>query len=1039
VYKRQGIISSLINDERFEVYLITTTKTEESIYNVVINSTGFKNKIIINESIEEARKVISNLNLNILVYPEIQMDLFFYLLAFSRLAPIQINTWGHSETSGIDTIDYFMSSKYYEQEDGNKFYSENLIKLDSLCTYYYSLRIFDFSQNVRNLTQEQLRVEKNLPKTGIIYGMFQTVFKYQPETIQIIKEILYQDPKAIIIMLTYDELGERFIDYLDKNLGYHSNRVRIFPRTNLHEYTKLIKCVDIVLDSYPFGGCNSSLEAFYLNKVVITMPANKINGRFTYGFYLKMGILEPVCYNQNEFVTKAIFYANNKTELKKLESAIEKNSEKLFEENASVITWKDKLISLFNENKINTINNKISDYDIDYFNINVEFDMNFYNKTYNYNFSNYELAYNDWKNKIKLGFKGNFHIENNIVYYSQINQDYLVINDLFKKCENGTFVEFGACDGKFLSNTYTLEKYYNWTGILIEPDENYYNQLVKNRKSTCVKELVYSENNVDLFFELNQKPELNKINLNANGIKINSKTLEKILDENNCSKTIHYMSVDIEGFEYEALKNFPFNKKYTVYCLSIEHGMDNEYKKKINQLMFANNYILYKELLWDNIYVLPDLLCKYVVNSFDFFDTLVHRHYFSENSVLEIIANITNDSDFIANRKLAEFNTPDNSLEKIYFNMNKQYKNIQNLEFEFEKKYLFLNKQNLNKLKPNDIIISDTFYSNIEFGEILCGLGIKNKYFTSKNGKKTGSIYKTLQKDYIIISHTGDNQISDYEMALANNINSIYGNFGQFNNFEKMVNNYSYNLALILRHIRLSTSCDNNLMETFQYIFVCNCLIFNIVTKYSTLHKNTNLLLTMRDCCLLYKIFSLFENKINLKYSKLYTSRLCYNNPSNNFINYFKTLLNESNNLIVDMNGTGKTLLNFLEKNNILNCDNLYIVKFGNNDKCNFIYENKNYIDILEYMNCDINGRTIDYINEPIFCPIEYEHLNEISKLHKIFDQTCNFINSDIKIKNELYDEIVKISTNSLNIIFDNCINNFTTTKYCKDSFNSNK
>ncbi len=348
---RIGIISSLINDERFEVYLITTTKTEESIYNVVINSTGFKNKIIINESIEEARKVISNLNLNILVYPEIQMDLFFYLLAFSRLAPIQINTWGHSETSGIDTIDYFMSSKYYEQEDGNKFYSENLIKLDSLCTYYYSLRIFDFSQNVRNLTQEQLRVEKNLPKTGIIYGMFQTVFKYQPETLQIIKEILYQDPKAIIIMLTYDELGERFIDYLDKNLGYHSNRVRIFPRTNLHEYTKLIKCVDIVLDSYPFGGCNSSLEAFYLNKVVITMPANKINGRFTYGFYLKMGILEPVCYNQNEFVTKAIFYANNKTELKKLESAIAENAEKLFEENASVITWKEQLFNLIYNHK----------------------------------------------------------------------------------------------------------------------------------------------------------------------------------------------------------------------------------------------------------------------------------------------------------------------------------------------------------------------------------------------------------------------------------------------------------------------------------------------------------------------------------------------------------------------------------------------------------------------------------------------------------------------------------------------------------------
>ena len=38
-----------------------------------------------------------------------------FYLAFARLAPIQITTWGHSETSGIDTVDYFVSSKYFER------------------------------------------------------------------------------------------------------------------------------------------------------------------------------------------------------------------------------------------------------------------------------------------------------------------------------------------------------------------------------------------------------------------------------------------------------------------------------------------------------------------------------------------------------------------------------------------------------------------------------------------------------------------------------------------------------------------------------------------------------------------------------------------------------------------------------------------------------------------------------------------------------------------------------------------------------------
>ena len=344
---RIGIIRSLINDPNYEVFIFTNNSKEESIFDVAINTIGFKNKIVIPDSLEETRKIISNYNLDILVYPEIGMDIFFYLLAFSRLAHVQINTWGHSETSGIDTIDYYFSSKYYEYEGSEKNYSEKLICLDSMCTHYYSLRIFDFYPHICNMSKESIRIEYNLPKICNIYGIFQTVFKYHPDTITMIKNILYTDPKAIIIMLNYSELEERFIDYLDYNLAYHSNRVRLMGRKSLQEYCKIIKCVDIVLDAYPFGGCNSSLEAFNLGKVVITIPSDKINGRFTYGFYQKMGISEPICLNLKEFVDKAVFYANNKLELIKVENKILENSGKLFEEEESIITWKNKLVELY--------------------------------------------------------------------------------------------------------------------------------------------------------------------------------------------------------------------------------------------------------------------------------------------------------------------------------------------------------------------------------------------------------------------------------------------------------------------------------------------------------------------------------------------------------------------------------------------------------------------------------------------------------------------------------------------------------------------
>ena len=51
---------------------------------------------------------------------------------------------------------------------------------------------------------------------------------------------------------------------------------------------------------------------------------------------------------------------------------------------------------------------------------------------------------------------------------SQIFQDLFVINELDFK-EDGFFVEIGAADGKYLSNTYLLEKEFKWDGLVVEP------------------------------------------------------------------------------------------------------------------------------------------------------------------------------------------------------------------------------------------------------------------------------------------------------------------------------------------------------------------------------------------------------------------------------------------------------------------------------------------------------------------------------------------------------------------------------------------
>lgn len=335
---RIGIIKALIDDNRFDVYLFGNNNDSEEIYMEKIGN--FKNRIYLSKNIKESRDKIESFNLDILVYPEIGMDFFYWILAHSKLARIQINTWGHSETSGIDTIDYYISSSYYEDENAQKNYTEKLIRLNSLCTYYYPL-----NQSIK-LDRESNLLYFNLPTNCNLYGIFQNAFKYQINNIEMIKQILERDPKAIIVILGLNNNPNRFKKFLEEALGYQINRVRILDWMVTQKYHQLISCMDIILDSYPFGGCNTSLDAFNFNKIVITRPSEKINGRFTLGFYKKMEIYEPIAIDADDYVYKAVKFANDLKLREQIENKIKNKKYLLFEEKESIETWKEMLINL---------------------------------------------------------------------------------------------------------------------------------------------------------------------------------------------------------------------------------------------------------------------------------------------------------------------------------------------------------------------------------------------------------------------------------------------------------------------------------------------------------------------------------------------------------------------------------------------------------------------------------------------------------------------------------------------------------------------
>ncbi|HEV3448124.1 MAG TPA: tetratricopeptide repeat protein, partial [Gemmataceae bacterium] len=251
------------------------------------------------EHLEQARQRIAEQQLDMLFYTDIGMDPFTYFLAFARLARAQCVTWGHPVTSGIPAIDYFISSDLLETEQADQHYTEKLVRLKTLSTYYY-----------RPAPPPRMkdRAAFGLPEDGHIYGCPQSLFKLHPDFDALLGAILQRDPKGILVLISgkhtaWDDLVRQ---RLARTIREVAHRVRFLPRMSHEDFLSLNAACDVLLDPIHFGGGNTAYEAFALGVPIVTCPSAFLRGRITFALYKKMNIMECVALSTNQYVELAI-------------------------------------------------------------------------------------------------------------------------------------------------------------------------------------------------------------------------------------------------------------------------------------------------------------------------------------------------------------------------------------------------------------------------------------------------------------------------------------------------------------------------------------------------------------------------------------------------------------------------------------------------------------------------------------------------------------------------------------------------------------
>ncbi len=194
---------------------------------------------------------------------------------------------------------------------------------------------------------------------------------------------------------------------------------------------------------------------------------------------------------------------------------------------------------------------------------------------------------------------------------SQLGQDEFVINRL-NGLKNGYFVDIGASDGVSLSNTYKLEKEYGWTGLCVEPNPEYYEQLLKNRECLKDNSVLFSKKGVEVDFCLagacggikdlfmDHDGERDPRRQSAEVIKLRTETLDNLLKRYDVPRHINYISIDTEGSELEILQTLDFTT-YNIDILTVEHNQNLRQDNYLYQIMkFMSQYDYnFKLVGWD--------------------------------------------------------------------------------------------------------------------------------------------------------------------------------------------------------------------------------------------------------------------------------------------------------------------------------------------------------------------------------------------------------------------------------------------------------
>ncbi|MBL8689876.1 MAG: hypothetical protein JNL04_12285 [Rhodospirillaceae bacterium] len=286
-----------IDRNRFAVVVVRAGAADDTVSRSIAASAD--EVVTLPEHLHKAREMLAEAKLDALLYTDIGMDPFTYYLAHARLARLQMVSWGHPVTTGIEAIDLFVSAEAFDRDGAEPDYTEGLARLPFLLLDWQPEKV-----DIAGIERSRLGMSSD----GHAYFCAQSLFKLHPAFDSALGEILRRDRDAVLHFVEGHRRPwcERIVARLERAFPGAGKRIRFLPRLSGADFIRAQALADVVLDTPGFSGGKTSLEGFSMGQPVVAMPSRYLRGRLTYGFYRRMGLDDLVAASLDDYVAKAV-------------------------------------------------------------------------------------------------------------------------------------------------------------------------------------------------------------------------------------------------------------------------------------------------------------------------------------------------------------------------------------------------------------------------------------------------------------------------------------------------------------------------------------------------------------------------------------------------------------------------------------------------------------------------------------------------------------------------------------------------------------